>query len=70
MLNFLKPYWLEIVKYGALIIGVMAVLFSARQAGKHAERVGNLETSIKRLKKDAEIDARPHLGDTDLINRL
>lgn len=49
MLSFLKPFWLDIVKWGGIILGVGAVLFSARQSGRNAERVDQ----VKRERDDA-----------------
>ncbi len=38
MLEFLKPFWSIIVKWGAIISGVLFVLLKVRQSGTEAEQ--------------------------------
>lgn len=70
MLAFLQPYWLSILKYGAMVIGVLAVLFSARQSGKHAERVENLKKAVDDAKMRRDIEIRNSLKSDDIRERM
>ena len=47
---------LNILKFGAIIFAVVAVLFGARQAGKNAERIDQLKANQKAARKAHEID--------------
>ena len=55
MLSFLKPYWLEIVKWGAVVIGGLALFFSVKNSGRDAERVDNLERVMDNVEKSKTI---------------
>jgi hypothetical protein len=48
---WLKPFWLSIVKWGAVTLAVMAILFKVRQSGKDAVMVENLEKDLSNAKE-------------------
>ena len=56
MLAFLRPYWLIIAKWGAIIGGVLLVLMKVRQSGKDAVRVENLEKGLEDAKTSSAIE--------------
>jgi len=64
---------LNILKLGAIILAVIAVLFGAKQAGKNTERVRQLELNQRAMRKaneiDAEIDAMPSGAALDELRR-
>jgi len=49
--TWLKPFWLSIVKWGAVTLAVMAILFKVRQSGKDAVMVENLEKDLNNAKE-------------------
>ena len=44
--QFLAPYALRLISFAAIIGAVGAVLFGARQAGRNAERVEQMQNFI------------------------
>lgn len=48
---WMKPYWLSIVKWGAVVMAVLAILFKVRQSGKDAVRVEHLEKDLSNAKE-------------------
>lgn len=70
MLSLLKPYFLSILSYGAMALGVLAVLFGARQSGKHAERVDNLRKALDNARIRRDIEIRNSVDDTDIRERM
>ena len=49
MLNLLKPFWLSIVKYAAIVGGILLVVFKIRQSGRDAERAENIEKVVENV---------------------
>lgn len=47
---------LNILKFSAITMAVIAVLFGARRAGKNAERIDQLKANQKATRKAHEID--------------
>ena len=58
LMNFFTntSFGLTILKFGAIILAVIAVLFGARQAGKNAEKVSQMKQQQKAARKAHEID--------------
>jgi len=58
LINFFTntSFGLTILKFGAIILAVCAVLFGARQAGKNAEKISRLQQNQKAARKAHEID--------------
>ncbi len=58
LMNFFTntSFGLTILKFGAIILAVIAVLFGARQAGKNAEKIDQLKQQRKAARKAHEVD--------------
>lgn len=67
MLAFLKPYWLEIVKWSGIILAGIAVFFSIKQSGRNAERVDQLKKDNKNAKEIIRQDSVVSTGDADIM---
>lgn len=62
---------IKIVWIGAVALAVLAILFGARQAGRRAERVENLERAIDDARKAnaARTDADRHPNPVDELRK-
>lgn len=58
LINFFTntSFGLTILKIGAIVLAVTAVLFGARQAGKNAEKIDQLKANQKATRKAHEVD--------------
>ena len=46
MIELLKPFWIGIVKWGAIVGGILLVLLKVRQSGKDAVKKDALEKTL------------------------
>lgn len=70
MLELLKPFWIEIIKYGGMIMGIIIVLFKTRQSGKEfVERKEAMET-LKGVQISDKIDNNIANVDNNHLERL
>lgn len=49
--TWFRSSWLSIAKWGGIALGVLLVLLKARQSGKDAVRVENLEKDLEHAKE-------------------
>lgn len=56
ILAFLRPYLLKIALFGAAVLGVLSILYSARQSGRAAERVDNLKKALANENERKQVD--------------
>ena len=67
MAELLKPFWLGIVKWGAIMGSVLLVIFKIRQSGKDAVRN---ETMVETLRGVRERDKiKDNIAKSDNANR-
>ncbi len=70
MLQFLKPFWLQIIKYGGIVLGVILILFRARQSGKEAEEAKSMLETLKGLKTRDKIENNIANINDNKLNKL
>ena len=65
--GILSGCWLTLLKWGAIVLTVILILFRVRQDGRNAERIDNLERALEnaRERRKIDIDTRT-LSDDDL----
>lgn len=56
MLELLRPFWLEILKYGSIVVGVLLVLLRARQSGAQAEQNKQAMDTLKGVRTRDKIE--------------
>jgi hypothetical protein len=70
MLPLLKPYLLEIAKYGGILFGMVIFWFKARQSGKDiVERKKAMET-LKAVQTRGKIENNLNNLSDDKLNKL
>lgn len=65
MINLLKLYWLSIVKWGAIFLGIAFVILRIRNGGKQAERMKYYEQKIESQKEVIRQDRIVNTGNAD-----
>mgnify|MGYP003624121200 CR=1 FL=1 len=68
--GFFAKAWLQIGIMGGAAIAVAAVLFSARSAGRQAERVEGMQRALQNVKVRNEVDRIVNSGSDDDFDRL
>lgn len=56
MMELLKPFWLQILKYGAVFTGVLLVLFKARQGGKQSAENAQSKEILRGAQERAKVE--------------
>ncbi len=70
ILSLLKPFWLQIVKYGAIIGGVLLVLFKARQSGKEVQQRKQAIETLRGVKVRDKIQDKVNFASDADIDRM
>lgn len=55
MLQLLKPFWLVIMKYGAIVGGAFLFWLQARKSGEATIKQQNVENTLKAVEANNEI---------------
>lgn len=50
MIELLKPFWMGVIKWGAIVGGILLVLFKVRQSGKDAVQNENIKETLEGVK--------------------
>ena len=56
IIEILKPFWLGIVKYVGIVLGLLLFYFKAKQDGKNAAKQENTEEILKGMQESAKIN--------------
>lgn len=70
MLEFLKPFWLAIVKWAAIAGAIALVLFKVRQSGKEAEQHKAMRETLKEVRVRDRIEENIGNADDAKLKRL
>lgn len=70
ILNLLKPFWLQIVKYGTILGGVLVVLFKARQSGKEVQQRKQAIETLRGIKVRDNIQNKVDSASDAAIDRM
>lgn len=70
MLELLKPFWIEIVKYGSIVMAIFVFWFKAKQSGKEiVERKEAMET-LKKVRISDKIENNLNGLNDDKLDKL
>ncbi len=69
-MEFLKPFWIEILKYSSMAFGLFVVLFKIRQSGTQAEQRKQAMETLKAIKAHDKIERNINTLNDDAINKL
>lgn len=70
MIELFKPFWMQILKYGSIIFGIVFVLFRARQSGSHAEQRKQAMDTLAGVKIRDKIENDIFSANDDKYQRL
>lgn len=70
VIESLKPFWIPIIRYGTIILGVLLVLFKARQSGKDAVKNNMIEKTLQGIKTHEKIADNINSLDNATVNKL
>ncbi len=70
IIELLRPIWVIFLKWGAIIGGILFVLFKARQSGKESVKNESIKATIEGVKVRDEIETDMSGLNADDIKRL
>lgn len=70
MLELLKPFWLIICKWTAILGGIAFILFKFRQSGKNQVKQDNLEKTLIALMERDKIESNLNNLSDDKLDKL
>lgn len=70
MLQLLKPFWTQILKFGGIALGVFLFWLQAKKSGEQTIKQQNLENTLKGVQERDRIEVINLSADDDKLDKL